>query len=338
MENAAKIASLTKVANNLSDKQKAADAQLALTVLQANKTVNISAPQIKSQAIKIMKGGVARDDTDFVELAAKVSVIKGQDESAEKVLKLLKREEKNLFPRKKPLTFLFAGPSGVGKTELTKIIAQHMTGRAPIVLNMTEYTSPASINQIIGSQMGYVGSESNVELPFDCLESNPYQIILLDEFEKGHKAVQRLFMRVFDEGRLKTNRHAELDFSKAIIIATTNAGYGDTNSLGFGASNTANKRKTKSLINDLKQYFDTELLNRFEYILPFNELSEDTYREILKETYARELERIRLTSRVNLPDEIDADTLDDFVKNYNKSFGARPVFNLVKNYIEDSLP
>lgn len=132
---------------------------------------------------------------------------------------------------------MFIGPSGVGKTEIAKIIAHELTGQKPIILNMTEYSDESTINRIIGAPAGYIGSDSNTELPFDELESNPYAVILLDEFEKAHASVQRLFYTVFDEGNLTDNHGKVIDFSKAIIIATTNAGFQEIkHTMGFGAT------------------------------------------------------------------------------------------------------
>ena len=331
-----KVTSLQKIAGDTSTPQDAQNAQVALTGLLQNPMLNITSEQVKNQAVKIMKGTAARETVDFTELEQKLEVIQGQDHIKEDFLKYLRSEEKNLFPRKKPFTLLFNGPSGVGKTEMTKIIANHLTGRDPIILNMTEYVHSSSINQIIGSNMGYSGSNSSVELPFDCLESNPYQFILLDEFEKGHKSVQKLFMRVFDEGKLKTNRHQELDFSKAIIIATTNAGHSETRNLGFTSSQTQRKSQ-KVLVADLKKWFPTELINRFERIMTFNTLSADTFIDIINACYEREITRIRRSSRIKLSDTIDDATLERFKADYNQDFGARPAFNLVKDYIESQI-
>ena len=160
------------------------------------------------------------------------SDIRNSRERLDNIIHNYKRTE-----RDKPETFLFVGPSGVGKTEVTKIISKYITGTDPIVLNMTEYNSPASINRIIGAPPGYVGYSSNTELPFDILSTNPYQIILLDEFEKCDAAVKTLFMQAFDEGFITTSKGTIVDFSRAIIIATTNAGNQDfKKSLGFNVS------------------------------------------------------------------------------------------------------
>lgn len=310
-------------------------------LLQAIKSVPlipITEKQIKTTAVKLMTGNNKKDDLNIDSLRAKLSAIKGQNEIIEKMITILKRNDLALFPKTTPLTIMFAGTSGVGKTEVTKIIADELTGVKPIILNMTEYHSPASINRIIGAPAGYVGSDSNAELPFDCLESNPYQVILLDEFEKCDKAVQRLFMSAFEEGYIETAKGKTVDFSKSIIIATTNAGHKTTShSLGFG--NNAKSESKASVIKELSSWFDTELLNRFQDILTFNEIGKDIYRQIIVELYRKEVARIRTEKkRISLLDDIPDDVLDDIVETtYVPEFGARPARNAVRDYIEQQV-
>ena len=311
-------------------------AQQALQALAMMPSVNITEAKIRNTAIRMMKGNAEQESIDFDILNQRLSHIKGQDEAIETVLKILKNHDKGLFPSKKPATFLFTGTSGVGKTEITKIIAETITGKKPIVINMTEYSHSSAINNIIGSSAGFVGSDSKSELPFDCLESNPYQVILLDEFEKGHREVQRLFMRVFDEGVLQTNRGTTIDFSKAIIIATTNAAHKEVKkTLGFGDKKPVSK---SSEVEDLKKWFDAELINRFEHIVNFNTISADTYIEIIKDIYATESARITKMSRSYvLKPEIDDADLQRMRDEYIEDFGARPAFNVVREYIENQL-
>lgn len=229
---------------------------------------------------------------------------------------------------------LFAGPSGVGKTEIAKILGKEIKGEKPIILNMTEYNNPSSIHRIIGAPAGYAGYSDKNELPFDKLETNPYQIILLDEFEKADRAVQRLFMQVMNEGTLKLSDGRELDFSKAVIIATTNAGQTNAKKkrLGFGEDTS-----TTQTTDTLKQYFDIELLNRFEEILEFNAIEKDVYKQILSDIYERESERINKEfPKVSLPLTLTDDLLNELTdKSYNKDFGARPAMRTIKEYIED---
>lgn len=305
-----------------------------LGAIRAVPIIPITEKQIKTTALRLMTGNSKKESLDIDSLRDRLSTIQGQDNVVEKIVTMLRRDDMNLFPRTKPLTVLFVGPSGVGKTEVTKIIAKEMTGKNPIVLNMTEFNSPASINRIIGSPAGYIGSDSHAELPFDCLESNPYQIILLDEFEKGDRSVQRLFMSAFDEGYIKTNKGKTIDFSKSIIIATTNASHKDTTAkMGFMNETQAS---AASVVTDLSKWFDTELLNRFSSIMTFNEISKDIYRNIIVAKYHAELERIRVDHpKINLPDDIPEDDLDAMVETtYIPAFGARPAGKSVQEYIE----
>lgn len=330
-----KEAELTAKASD-SDPMVAQAAKQALQALAGMPTVNITETKIRNTAVRMMKGNAEQDSIDFDELKQRLAHIKGQDNVIDSILKIIRNHEKGLFPRKKPMTFLFTGTSGVGKTEITKIIAETITGKKPIVVNMTEYSHSSAINNIIGSSAGFVGSDSKTELPFDSLESNPYQIILLDEFEKGHKEVQRLFMRVFDEGLLQTNRGTTVDFSKAIIIATTNAAHKEVKkNLGFGNNQTVSKTTE---IEELKKWFDAELLNRFEHIINFNTISADTYIEIIKDIYAAESARIlKMSHSYKLKPDIEPADLQKMKDAYVEDFGARPAFNIVREYIEDQL-
>lgn len=311
-----------------------------LAALKQNPLIPITEKQVRTTAMHLMTGNAAHESLDVDSLRARFERIKGQDDILATITDRLKRNDSNLFPRKRPLTFLFAGASGVGKTEVTKIIAEEMTGVKPITLNMAEYHSPASINRIIGAPAGYVGSDSHAELPFDALESNPYQVILLDEFEKADRSVQRLFMNAFDEGSIKTSKGRNVDFSKAIIIATTNASHttGATHSLGFVSTGDSKANVHRNTVDTLANWFDTELLNRFTMILTFHELSRDVYRDIVADIYRREIARIKHEYRsVKLADELDDDTLDAIVdETYVPKFGARPAGRAVQDYIESN--
>lgn len=306
--------------------------------LSAVPLIPITEKQIKKTALRIMTGNAVKQDFSKDELLDALSCIKGQDSIIKTVTDLLRRDNMGLFPRNTPLTLLFTGASGVGKTEVTKIIAQQLTGVKPIILNMTEYHSSASINRIIGSPAGYIGSDSNAELPFDILESNPYQVILLDEFEKADKSVQRLFMSVFDEGYLKTNRGKTIDFSRTIIIATTNAGHSAGASRALGFINAKDESIIKADVSLLSKWFDTELLNRFHTIIKFNDLDENTFKEIVQNSYKKEVKRIKSTRRINLLDEIPDDELDKIVKNtFQPQFGARPANKAARAFIENQI-
>ena len=298
--------------------------------------IRVTPADVKRTALKLTTGSNHKDRIDIDSLRDKLSVIKGQEDVIDCIIDCVQRDSLELFPRKKPLTFLFAGSSGVGKTKTARILSQELTGSQPIILNMTEFTHESSINRIIGSPAGYIGSDSKAELPFDILESNPYQLILLDEFEKCHKSVQRLFMGVFDVGSLQLASGKLIDFSKAIIIATTNAGSATiNNTIGFTSDETS-----APSVTDLSHSFDIELLNRFTKILYFSPISEQLYRDILQERYARELAGIIRHGKANncLPETIPDDVLDNLVRDsYNPAFGARPASRVVRAYIENLL-
>lgn len=318
--------------------ESAKDDPVLLQALQATPTIALSKTQMKKTAMKLMTGNNVKPDIDITALKDMLSVIKGQDNIIVYLLDKLERDNLNIYPKTKPLTFLFAGNSGVGKSEIAKIIARNLTGEKPIILNMTEYHSSSAINRIIGAPAGYVGSDSKTELPFDVLETNPYQIILLDEFEKADKAVQRLFMSAFDEGFIKTSKGKIVDFSKSIIIATTNAGHtSKSDPIGFTYSDSANDEAT---ISELSAFFDKELLNRFSKVLNFNAITESLFREILVNKYRTDAARIKSnhSSYGFLPDEMPDADIDRIVKeNYIKEFGARHVSQLIQEYIEDNI-
>lgn len=313
-------------------------ATAALNALRAVTQIPINEKRIRLTALKLATGNSKPEMLNVDKLRAGLSTIKGQDDIIENLIRELRKHEMNLVPSRQPMTMLFIGPSGVGKTETTKIVAKETTGCPPIILNMTEYSSQESVNRIIGSVMGYVGSDSNMELPFDALESNPYQVILLDEFEKCDRAVQKLFMQVFDEGTLKTNRGNVVDFSRSIIIATTNAGHAEIkHPLGF--SGKVQQSKAETSVEDLSKFFDTALLNRFKSRITFSPISKALYKEILQSKYTAMKASIA-ASKLNskLPDVIPDDKLNQIAeRTYVAEFGARPAEKAVEDFIYEHI-
>ena len=306
--------------------------------LAAMPTMSLSKSQLKLTAMKLMTGNNEKVIVDVKEMKDKLDVIKGQDEAIAYLVDAIERDNLSLFQRTKPLTILFAGNSGVGKTEVVKIVANYITGVKPIILNMTEYQDNSTINRIIGSPAGFVGYDSKVELPFDILESNPYQIILLDEFEKAHRSVQRLFMSAFDEGYIKTARGKIIDFTKSIIIATTNAGHTTkSDPIGFIEDDDV---QSDASVSDLSRFFDVELLNRFTKVINFNPITRKLFTEIAADTYKRNVQTIKdkHPSFTFLADEMDDAALEKFTKdNFVKEYGARPIKAAIQKYIEDAV-
>ncbi|MEW1548372.1 AAA family ATPase [Streptomyces tsukubensis] len=310
--------------------------------LRSMPQVPLTTTRVLDVAKRLMTGNAQRRDLDVAALSATLtSRLQGQDDVLAQLTDRLAREELALFPAKTPTTWLFAGASGVGKTEAVKIIAEEMTGSEPITLNMTEFHNAWSTSKIIGAPPGYVGSDSNQELPFDTLESNPHRVILLDEFEKADIAVQRLFLSAFDEGYIRNARGKILDFSKALVICTTNAAREslDGKMVGFGSN--PKTVSHQSLNKALAQFFDAELLGRFSLIIGFNPIDRQTYRQIMTADYERQRERIA-EAKPRLAQVLPAEIPDDELRaieeaTYVDSQGARPARKAVRTWIEDHL-
>ncbi|MEU7318368.1 AAA family ATPase [Streptomyces sp. NPDC007083] len=322
--------------------ENAGDTALAQT-LRAMPQVPLTATRVLDVAKRLMTGNAQRPDFDVAKLRTTLTQqLQGQDDVLDELTDRLAREELDLFPSRTPTTWMFAGASGVGKTETAKIIAQQMTGTEPIILNMTEYHTQGSTSKITGAPPGYIGSDSNQELPFDTLESNPYRVILLDEFEKADTAVQRLFLSAFDEGYIRNAHGKRLDFSKALVICTTNAARETLEGSRIGFMPNRESIPTKSLIKALTRVFDAELLGRFSLIVGFNPIDEDTYRQIMAANYVRQRKRItetkpRLAAQA-LPQSMPEKELRAVAENsYVDSQGARPVDKAVRTWIEDRL-
>lgn len=316
--------------------------QMLVQALKASGLVPLTGPRVLAVAKRLLTGNAKRHDFEVSELALALEAgVRGQSEVHDQLVDRLAREELSLFPRTTPVAWMFAGASGVGKTETAKLIAQHATGQDPIILNMTEYNSPAAVNRIIGSQAGYVGYDSNEELPFDSLESNPHRLILLDEFEKCDAAVQRLFLSALDEGSLRTSRGRVIDFSRAIVVATTNAARDELAHTPVGFNSGVQTLSHKSLTKALGQYFDAELLGRFTLVVGFAPITAETYQDVLVSHYERSRAAIlesnpRLAQA--LPEELPEDERHRLqLETYVPSLGARPAVRAIRTWIEDQV-
>lgn len=281
------------------------------------------------------------------ELRDRLTEIRGQGPVCNKVVERLSRSKLHLFTSKRPQTWMFAGPSGVGKTRVAEIVADTLLGTKPILLNMAEYAEKHTISSLLGSPPGYVGSTSNKEMPFDPLESNPYQVIVLDEFEKSHTEVQRLFLGAMDNGTMRMASGKVLDFSKALIIATTNAGRDELSkgglSLGFGetGSTCSSQMSRQQLTKALGKVFEPELLGRFTWLVAFSSIDEKTYAEIAADAYRRLLAEVNATNPVAagcLPEQMPEQDLAELVaQHYSKPQGARTAVPAVREWIEQAV-
>ncbi|MDY0406867.1 ATP-dependent Clp protease ATP-binding subunit [Virgibacillus sp. 179-BFC.A HS] len=258
----------------------------------------------------------------------------GQDKAVDKVAKAIRRSRAGLKSKYRPIgSFLFVGPTGVGKTELTRVLAEELFGSrdALIRLDMSEYMEKHSVSKIIGSPPGYVGHEEAGQLT-ERVRRNPYSIILLDEIEKAHPDVQNMFLQIMEDGHLTDSHGRKVSFKDTVIIMTSNAGTGVKQiNVGFNTSS----HESIATLENLSDYFKPEFLNRFDSIIEFNELGEDDLVHIV------DLLLDDLQSRVS--DSNMHITISDAAKHhlahigYDKRFGARPLRRVIQDKIEDPL-
>lgn len=326
----------------ISKAQKSGNTALA-QALQSAGVVALSEKKIKAVAMRLMTGLAEKEPYDEARIRAELTALKGQDRVLEELIDNMRRDALGVFPRSKPVTWMLAGPSGVGKTQATKIIAKALTGQEPIMLNMGEYHTEWDASKLIGAGPGYVGSDSNKELPFDTLESNPYRVILLDEIEKANKVIHRLFLTAIDEGWMRMANGKIVDFSKAIIVATTNAGRDSMTRapMGFQVESEPKPMTRKELTKALSEAFDAEFLGRFTKLVAFDALDRNVYASILAAAYEREITRIAETDpwlAGQLPAEIAKGELAALVyESFVPEQGARPAEATARRVVEDAV-
>ncbi len=268
----------------------------------------------------------------------------GQNEAVETVAKAIRRGRVGLKDPKRPIgSFLFLGPTGVGKTELSKALAEAMFGNenAIIRVDMSEYMEKHSVSKMIGSPPGYVGFEEGGQLS-EQVRKNPYSVILFDEIEKAHPDVFNVLLQVLDDGRITDSQGRTVDFKNTIIIMTSNAGAQrivDPKKLGFSNVENAeseHKDMRNNVMEEIKRMFKPEFLNRIDDIIVFRALSKEDVKGIaalmLKELKNRLAKQMDITLTYG-------DTVKNFIfeKGYDKKYGARPLKRAIQNNIEDSL-
>lgn len=268
----------------------------------------------------------------------------GQNEAVDAVAKAIKRSRVGLKDPKRPVgSFLFLGPTGVGKTELSKALAEAVFGSedALIRVDMSEYMEKHSVSKLIGSPPGYVGFEEGGQLS-EKVRSNPYSVILFDEIEKAHSDVFNILLQVLDDGHITDSQGRKVDFKNTIIIMTSNTGAQriiDPKKLGFvTASNadTEHEDMKKNVMDEVKQNFKPEFLNRIDDIIVFRALTEEDVRNIsnllLKELKQRVASQMEIQLKFG-----DAVKKLIFEKGYDKKYGARPLKRAIQTNIEDEL-
>lgn len=314
-----------------------------LQILQTTPIV-VNETNIEGIAVSLLRGHASNPTVDYDEATTEIKeTVLGQDEQIDFVMSKIKGRSLGLFETTKPLAFLWAGNSGTGKTELAKQLAKRIVDTELIIINMNELSESHHTARLIGAPAGYVGYDSMQELPLDPLKTNPYRVILLDEFEKAHREVRRLFMSALDEGYMKTARGERIRFDKAIIIATTNEGFSNKKEpvVGFGQQ-IVKESNLNATLDRFGDTFEPEILNRFQNnIVGFNDITKEVYATILQNVYKKRLEYIATKKpkyRKRFADELDETTLQTLVEeSYVKEFNARPSQATIDNYIESQI-
>lgn len=277
-----------------------------------------------------------KEQSQLIHLAEDLkSHVIGQDDAVDKIAKAIRRNRVGLGTPNRPIgSFLFVGPTGVGKTELSKQLAIELFGSADSMIrfDMSEYMEKHSVAKLVGAPPGYVGYDEAGQLT-EKVRRNPYSLILLDEVEKAHPDVMHMFLQVLDDGRLTDGQGRTVSFKDAIIIMTSNAGTGKAEaSVGFGA---AREGRTNSVLGELGNFFSPEFMNRFDGIIEFKALSKENLLQIVELMLADVNKRLSSNNiHLDVTDKVKEKLVD---LGYDPKMGARPLRRTIQDYIEDAI-
>ncbi|WP_173233806.1 MULTISPECIES: ATP-dependent Clp protease ATP-binding subunit [unclassified Streptococcus] len=277
-----------------------------------------------------------KEQSQLIHLAEDLkSHVIGQDDAVDKIAKAIRRNRVGLGTPNRPIgSFLFVGPTGVGKTELSKQLAIELFGSADSMIrfDMSEYMEKHSVAKLVGAPPGYVGYDEAGQLT-EKVRRNPYSLILLDEVEKAHPDVMHMFLQVLDDGRLTDGQGRTVSFKDSIIIMTSNAGTGKAEaSVGFGA---AREGRTNSVLGELGNFFSPEFMNRFDGIIEFKALSKDNLLEIVELMLADVNKRLSSNNiHLDVTEKVKEKLVD---LGYDPKMGARPLRRTIQDYIEDAI-
>ena len=277
-----------------------------------------------------------KEQSQLVNLASDLkSHVIGQDDAVDKIAKAIRRNRVGLGSPNRPIgSFLFVGPTGVGKTELSKQLAIELFGSADSMIrfDMSEYMEKHSVAKLVGAPPGYVGYEEAGQLT-ERVRRNPYSLILLDEVEKAHPDVMHMFLQVLDDGRLTDGQGRTVSFKDTIIIMTSNAGTGKAEaSVGFGA---AREGRTNSVLGELGNFFSPEFMNRFDGIIEFQALSKDNLLQIVNLMLDDVNQRLATNDiHLDVTEKVKEKLVD---LGYDPKMGARPLRRTIQDHIEDAI-
>ena len=269
----------------------------------------------------------------------------GQDEAVKALASAIRRSRVQISPRRRPASFIFVGPTGVGKTELVKVLSKELfdTPETLIRLDMSEFMEKHSVSKIIGSPPGYVGFEEGGQLT-EKVRRKPYSVVLFDEIEKAHPDVFNMLLQILEDGRLTDSQGRTVDFKNTIIIMTSNVGARliteKQSSLGFNSENEnveeSEKKDIKELVTgELRKVFRPEFLNRVDDIIVFNKLNKDEIKQIavkMLKTLENRLDKMNI--KISFTDNAVSEIAD---KGFDENYGARPLRRAIQNEIEDPL-
>ena len=285
----------------------------------------IPASKIKAQEYEQIKGLADRLKTHIV----------GQDEAVDAVAKAIRRNRVGISPKKRPVSFIFTGPTGVGKTELVKCLASDLFDSVDslIRLDMTEYMEKHTVSKLIGSPPGYVGYDEAGQLT-EQIRRRPYSVVLFDEIEKAHPDVLNILLQVLDDGRITDSQGRQANFENAIIVMTSNAGSeGGVGGMGFGR--TQQDQLKEKTMKALQSFLRPEFINRVDEIITFNHLSQENFRDIA-DIMLQEL-RTSLESR-GLTFTWDEDVRNELVSRaFSVTYGARNLRRTIQRSLEDPI-
>ncbi|MCY7213359.1 ATP-dependent Clp protease ATP-binding subunit [Streptococcus anginosus] len=277
-----------------------------------------------------------KEQSQLISLAddLKAHVI-GQDNAVDKIAKAIRRNRVGLGSPNRPIgSFLFVGPTGVGKTELSKQLAIELFGSADSMIrfDMSEYMEKHSVAKLVGAPPGYVGYEEAGQLT-ERVRRNPYSLILLDEVEKAHPDVMHMFLQVLDDGRLTDGQGRTVSFKDTIIIMTSNAGTGKVEAnVGFGA---AREGRTNSVLGELGNFFSPEFMNRFDGIIEFKSLDKENLLKIVDLMLEDVNERLATNDiHLDVTDKVKEKLVN---LGYDPKMGARPLRRTIQDHIEDAI-